>query len=168
MNAADLSDKSRKRDRQVKIGFLVVAAILVLLVYWWQRKPTLLPGTWLTDVPKAMEQARNEKRSVLLFFTHSAWGEAEKRIAFFGFSKNVKALNKFDYILVKVSPSLDSDLARQYKVTKLPTLLILDPNGREKNRRELLVDVGETEFPLFLDLSQPYKAPTTNPKDDVY
>lgn len=170
MSVPNASEKSRKRDRRVKIGFLVVAAVLVLVVYWWQRKPPLLPGEWLTDMPKAMDQARRENRGVLAFFTNSAWGETETFIAThcFGKSANTKALQRTNYIMVKVSPSLDSDLARQYKVTQLPTLLILDPNGKERNRRELKADIGESEFPFFLDCVEPFKPATTAPAKGNY
>ncbi len=157
-----VTEKSRRRERRVKIGFAVAAAVMILVVWYWQRNPSRL--SWEHDLPGALATARQQNRGVVAFFTHSSYGEMEKRIETFGFIKNYKAVSKSNYILVQVSPSLDSDLARQYKITKLPTLLVLDANGVERNRRELLADVGETDFPQFLDCSVPFNSATTKPR----
>ena len=52
-----------------------------------------------------------------------------------------------------LTDGLSGDLAKRYKLTKLPTMVILDANGKELNRREGFI--GEVEFRRgFLDLTK--------------
>ena len=66
----------------------------------------------------------------------------------------IRAIQDGKFARVKVTVnSLNSDVARQYKLTHLPTMMILAPDGKELNRREGVV--GEVPFVHgFLDLTE--------------
>ncbi|MCJ7544903.1 MAG: hypothetical protein MUP47_10155, partial [Phycisphaerae bacterium] len=60
---------------------------------------------------------------------------------------------RFIAVMVKVRNLSRSNLASRYGIAKLPTLLVIGPDGAEKNRREGFI--GEPEFRTgFLDCSQ--------------
>jgi hypothetical protein len=150
------SKKAGRSDRWVKIGFLVVAVVGAALTYGlFQTKESFLPK-WLTNLSAALADAKQTDRRVLVIFignppnTEAVW-MANNTLAK---PQNQRAIQEGRFASVKVVvDSLDSDLARRYKLTRLPTMMILAPDGKELNRRE--GKVGEVDFSHgFLDLTE--------------
>ncbi len=149
--------RPKTMDRRVKIAFLAVAAIVGLCIYLLQRKGPELKG-WATNLDKAMKQARAQKQRVLVFFTGSPKSVPARRLIQKTLHKNAGAMAKER--VIKVNISLDTGLksgpAVRYKISSLPTFVLLSPEGKELNRREGFV--GEVDFHSgFLDCSKVVK-----------
>lgn len=98
---------------------------------------------WTPDLKKAFEQAKKEKKQVLVEFTGSDW--CPPCIAM---RKNVFSKKEFvekaskDYVLVELDfPNGDKALkeknepyAKQYKIEGFPTVILMDPEGKEFTR----------------------------------
>src|SRR6266853_5825857 len=98
---------------------------------------------WLTDVPKAVQQAKEENKLVMLDFTGSDWcGWCIK------LNKDVFATQEFaDYakknlVLVEVDFPRHKELAadqkkanqalqEKYKIEGYPTIIVLNPEGKK-------------------------------------
>ena len=105
---------------------------------------------WADDLGTALEQAGREGRRVLVFFMHSPPGQTERWLVSNTIPKNAKHIKNGSYITVKasVSRNLKDELAQRYGIREVPTLMILDSQGREIARRT--GKVGETDFGRFL------------------
>ncbi|MDF3057884.1 MAG: thioredoxin [Rariglobus sp.] len=110
------------------------------------RAPGIPPGTWTTDYPAALRQARQQKTKVFLFFTGSDWCGWCKRL-----DREILSTDQFgDYagknlVLVKLdfprgipqSASLkaqNEQLAQHHKVGGFPTVIVVDSNGKPMGR----------------------------------
>lgn len=113
---------------------------LTLLTCTAHAKP---PAGWTTDAEAALATAKKEGKFVLLEFTGSDWCAPcimmQKKV----FSKKefIDAASK-DFILVYLDfPKKDSKLAekneplaKKFKITSFPTIILLDKNGKELSR----------------------------------
>ena len=122
--------------------FLAVAMAVVAAVYFMQlRGPQL--ESWGSDLDQALTQARAEKRKVLVFFTVSLKSEKAKKLINLTLAHNRRNIDNMG--LIKVNLNLDvrlqSKTAERYKISRLPTFLLLSPQGSELNRREGFVSV---------------------------
>lgn len=98
---------------------------------------------WSTDLDKALEKAKAEKKSVLVEFTGSDWCPPCIAMRKNVFSKKefVDAASK-KFILVELDfPKGDPDLkkknmpfAEKYKIEGYPTVILLTPEGKEFTR----------------------------------
>ena len=149
------SSQAGRSDRWVKIGFLIVAVVIGTVIYLYLQNDTLLKG-WPEDLSAALADAKQTNRRVLVVFVSNPPNADAVRNADFALGKpqNKAAIQEGKFARVKVTVnSLDSDMARRYKLTHLPTMLILDAKGGELNRREGVV--GEVPFLHgFLDLTE--------------
>ena len=101
---------------------------------------------WLTDLPKALQQAKTEKKLVLLDFTGSDWCPPCKAL-----HKNVLAKPEFEtfakanLVLVEVDfpnrkaqsaelKKANAALQEKYKVEAYPTIIVLNSEGKEIHR----------------------------------
>ncbi len=153
---SDQSAKTGRSDHWINIGFLVVALIAAGLIYgFFQTKESILPS-WPEDLNAALARAKQTDRKVLVLFMANPPGPDSVFMASVTLSKsqNQQAIQNGKFARVKVIVnSLDSDLAHRYKLTRLPTMMILAPGGNELNRRE--GRVGEVPFLHgFLDLTE--------------
>ncbi len=98
---------------------------------------------WGTDLDKALKDAKASKKSVLVEFTGSDWCPPCIKMRKTVFSKKefvTKASEKF--ILVELDfpngdPKLaekNEPLAQKYSVEGFPTVILLDPDGKEFDR----------------------------------
>lgn len=98
---------------------------------------------WQTDLVNAKEQAKKEKKNLLVQFTGSDWCPPCKMMHQNVFSKEEftkKASEKF--ILVELDfPKKDKELAKKnqphaefHKVEGFPTVILLDSEGKEFSR----------------------------------
>lgn len=98
---------------------------------------------WSTDLDKALAEAKAAKKSVLVEFTGSDWCPPCIAMRKNVFSKKefVKAASK-NFILVELDfPKADKSLAdknkplaEKYKIEGFPTVILLDPEGKEFDR----------------------------------
>ena len=102
---------------------------------------------WITDVPKAMEQAKSEKKMVLLDFTGSDWCPPCKALhknvltseEFSKFAKDNLVLVDLDF--PKAKPQSDElkaankELSKKYGIKGFPTIIVLDADGKEVFRK---------------------------------
>ena len=101
------------------------------------------PAGWTTDLEKAFEKAKAEKKSVLVEFTGSDWCPPCIAMRKNVFSKKdfVDAASK-KYILVELDfPKGDKELAEKnqpladkYKIEGFPTVILFNSEGKEFNR----------------------------------
>lgn len=133
------------RDRLIKVAFAVVTLAVVGMLYWYQRRGLSLPG-WDGDLTTALQQASAQNRPVLVFFVSSPPDQTSRNLAATTIPKNTQAIEdgRFLTVMVKVSSLTKSEMAQRYQVVKLPTMLVLGPDGAEKNRREGFI--GELDF----------------------
>lgn len=98
---------------------------------------------WATDLDKALEQAKKEKKAVLVEFTGSDWCPPCMAMRKNVFSKKdfVTAASK-NFILVELDfPKGDKELAKKnqplakkFEIEGYPTVILLDHNGKEFTR----------------------------------
>jgi len=157
--AAAEGPRRPRRDRVIKLAFVVVTLAVVALLYWSQRRGLSLPG-WGGDLTAALTQAAAEQRSVVVLFASIPPGDPERWLkdSILPKPENEAALRDggFIKVLQNVGSLSSSQTASRYKITELPTLLLLGPDGVEKNRRPCRTRrIGEVEFRTgFLDCSQ--------------
>ncbi len=150
MNQQDAQEESppRKsnRERRVKIGFVVLLLVAVAGVIMIQRRGLEIEG-WGKDLEAALQQGEAEDRPIVVFFVSSPPSNTAKTIQTHILRPaNQQSLKdgKFIPVIVELSSSLDSDVARRYQVRGLPTLMVLTPGGKERNRSE--GNIGEVPF----------------------
>lgn len=97
--------------------------------------------TWLTDVPKAQAQAKNESKLVLMDFTGSDWCEWCQKMEkdtfsqpqFADYARTNLVLVRLDYPMRKAQSDelkkANAALARKYNIQGYPTLIALKPDG---------------------------------------
>jgi protein disulfide-isomerase len=98
---------------------------------------------WMTDLAKAQEKAKAEKKMVLIDFTGSDWCPPCKKLhETVLVSEEFKAFAKDNLILVEIdfpnskpqTPELkaaNKKLGEQYKIKGYPTVIVLDGEGKE-------------------------------------
>lgn len=135
-------------DRRGKLVFLGVIAIVAILVYFNQRQPPSQAEQWPNDIDAAFKQAKVTNRRVLAFFMGDPPSQATRDMLTKTLAQpgNIDAIVNGKFIKVKIvlAGGLKSDLADQYKITSLPTMVIFDHNGNELNRRRGFI--GELPF----------------------
>lgn len=126
---------------------LSLAATLVLF-----QTVIAADSTWLTDLPKAKQQAKAEGKLVLLDFTGSDFCSSCIRLhkevfpakEFAAFAKQRLILVEVDFPLKKKQPAAlkaaNEALSKEFKVDGYPTLVLLGSDGKK---------LGEVEFDLF-------------------
>ena len=98
---------------------------------------------WMTDLPKAQEQARKENKLVLLDFTGSDWCTWCQRLDKEVFStKEFASFAKTNLVLVEIDfpdqkkqrPSLkkaNEALQQKFQAESYPTIIVLNSEGKE-------------------------------------
>lgn len=127
--------KKRLVGKRMNLLFLVVFVVAAVLITRHQQSAGGLPD-WPSDISGALEQAAKEDRKILVFFASRPPSHIDIRMTEDPIRHNMPFIkrDKFITVLIQVE-SLQSQLARSYKVTKLPTFLVLGPDGKELNRR---------------------------------
>jgi thioredoxin-related protein len=132
--------------------------IFGLFAAWAVSQVAASEGEWLTDLPKALDRAKAEKKAVLMDFTGSDWCGWCKR-----FNKEVFSAAEFkeyaakNLVLVevdfpnqkKLGPELkkaNEGLKSKYNVSGFPTLVVLNGEGREIGRQVGYMEGGPKAF----------------------
>lgn len=115
---------------------------------------------WQTDLTKAIEQAKKEKKCVLVEFTGSDWCPPCIKMRKEVFSKKefVEKASK-NFILVELDfPNKDKALkeknepfAKKYKIEGFPSIVLLDSEGKEFTRFFATEHPGIDKFIAHLD-----------------
>jgi hypothetical protein len=167
-----MSDSSQQRngasqkagkDRRGKAVFIVLAVGIAMAVYFgFGRGQGLLPD-WPTNVDQALTQAKTEDRRVLALFLAIPPDETTGRLVRDTISREPNPQNiskgRFIVVKVKVDTAAQDATSKRFGITRLPTVLILGPDGTELNRREGSAALGQLPFSNgFMDLKDVRKA----------
>ncbi len=133
---------------------LVTLAVATL---FWQANAA--ESTWLTDLPKAQEQAKKESKMVLMDFTGSDWcpwcikfkKDVLDTAEFQAYAAKNVVLVEVDFPSKKKEQSADlkqanDALKAQYDVHGFPTLVVLDKDGKEIGRQVGYAEGGPKAF----------------------
>ncbi|MFP4105532.1 MAG: thioredoxin family protein [Phycisphaerae bacterium] len=122
----------------MQAGFAIVTVLVLGLIVWHQQSGPDLG--WEDDLDAQLAQAREADRPVLVFFSASPPSEAARKLMRVSLRKQMVAqpLKRENYIKVRtvVDRDLTEDLAVKYRLKELPTLMVLDPKGKEVGRLE--------------------------------
>ena len=123
--------------------------IIGLLAGWTLLQASADEPTWLTDVPKALAQAKEEKKLVILDFTGSDWcswciklhKEVFSKPEFAEYAKKHLVLVEVDFPRGKKQSDelkkANEQLSTKYKIEGFPTIVVLNADGKK---------VGETGY----------------------
>jgi len=104
-------------------------------------------GEWLTDLAKAQEKAKAEKKMVLVDFTGSDWCPPCKALhsnvltseEFSKFAKDNLVLVEIDFPNNKPQSAdqkrANKELAKQYEVKGYPTVIVFDSQGKQLSKK---------------------------------
>lgn len=133
-------DEGRARAARKLIA--IVAAVLGFVgAIAWLEMPKFDPKAeivWMTQEKDALALAKEKKRPVLIDFT-AEWCAACKKIARTTFV-DPKVRPELDrFVMLKIDATNDDDpavvdVSERYKVKGLPTVILMDSNGVEKQR----------------------------------
>jgi len=141
-----------------------VIAFLAAILFWSANAADV---NWLTDLPKAEAQAKAENKIVLMDFSGSDWCPdciALKKKVFD--TEKFQAYAATNVVLVDVDfpdkkpqssdlKKANAELKDKYKVEALPTLVVLDQDGKEIGR---LSDSDEDSVKALITALGKYKA----------
>lgn len=114
--------------------------------------------SWGTDLPAALNQARSEKKMVLLDFTGSDWcgwcikfdQDVLSTDQFAGYTKNKLVLVRLDYPHHKAQDTAlkqaNEELAKRFAVNGFPTFVLLNSAGKELGRQVGYAEGGPDAF----------------------
>lgn len=122
-------------------------ALAFLATLLFATSALVADDAWKTDLPKALEQAKSEKKMVLIDFTGSDWCPPCKNLHktvllsedFAKFAKDNLVLVELDF--PKTKPQSDElkaankDLSKKYAIRGYPTIIVLDAEGKELFRK---------------------------------
>jgi len=132
------------RAKLVLLGLVVAVAAGV---WWFQRGGGQWEG-WGRDLQAALRQGAAQGRPVLVLFTSDPIDHDARRMEQTTLTRkeNRQAIQAGGYIpvLATVATALDDELSRRYSLARLPTLLVIAPDGKVLARAEGFV--GEQQF----------------------
>lgn len=123
-----------------KLGFSLIACPALM------QATFAADATWLTDLDKAKATAKEEKKLVLMDFTGSDWCPPCKALhskvltskEFTDFAKENLVLVEVDFPQRKKLPEAqqkaNETLAKQFEIEGFPTIVVLDPNGKQLSK----------------------------------
>ena len=105
--------------------------------------PAPAAGPWRADAEAAMAEATQSGKPVLLVFSARWCGPCQRMAASVFPDPAVARLLRDDYVPVKVNCDEGSALADKLRVTGLPTMVVLSPEGKELGRRSGSAEAGD-------------------------
>ncbi len=137
--------------------------MIAVLASWVSASVWAGELTWLTDLPKALETAKADKRMVLLDFTGSDWCgwciKFKKDVLdtpeFADYAKKNLVLVEIDFPRKKAQSDAlkkaNAALGKKYGVNGYPTYVALDSAGKEVGRQVGYAPGGTKAFTEKLD-----------------
>ncbi|MDY6914588.1 MAG: hypothetical protein SVT52_09055 [Planctomycetota bacterium] len=120
-----------KRDRWVKLGFLVAVLLVAAVVYFSHRKE---PGleSWETCLDSGLQQAKQNQTKVIVFFTRQPMGYWDKRMVkkCMQMGPTTRVLRHLGYVTVHLTIQANRQEVERFEVMDTPTVLLLDANGK--------------------------------------
>lgn len=128
------------------LGIIIVVTAAVLIVFGQpstSNNQSSADTTWHTDLNSALQDAKNSDKPVFIDF-YADWCSYCKELNESTLSDpNVKKKLSKDYITVDINTDQNPDLASQYKIYNLPTVVVLNSNGQEIKRQEQYMSADE-------------------------
>jgi len=88
---------------------------------------------WQTDLPQATTQATETRKKLFLYFT-ATWCPPCKQMRRTTWTEESVAGALSDYIPVKIDIDQSPDIARQYQIDSVPTMVVLDHGESVKSK----------------------------------
>lgn len=140
--------------KKLILSILTICPVLVL---------NAADAEWLTDMPKALAQAKQEKKMVLVDFTGSDWcgwcikfkKEVLSTPEFAEYANKNLVLVELDFPKRKTQDvaqkAANNKLKAKYEVRGFPTLLLLKDSGKEAWRQAGYLEGGPKAFIAALE-----------------
>ena len=109
-----------------------VIAIILCSFYFVSRGQTSV--SWETNLKKAVEKAKSENKLVFVNFVAEGLAPSVQFARQIGESQELAQYFESRFVSVLVDISKDQQVARQFQIQGLPTLLFLDSRGKEIKR----------------------------------
>lgn len=129
-----------------------------MIVGWLAFQVAAAEGEWMTDLAKAQEKAKAEKKFVLVDFTGSDWCPPCKALhknvfsseEFAEFAKNNLVLVEIDFPRRKEQSEqlkkVNRELAKKYEIDGYPTVIVFDSNGKQVDKKVGYSGAGAKEY----------------------
>jgi len=129
--------QNSRNDRWVKLGFLAVALVVASIVYVLQRRDPAMPG-WTSDLSATLQAASQDGKNIVVAITNKPMGFDDKQLVSkaLTYPRSVEAMTSLGVHRVQLNDSDHRDVMERYGVQKLPTSLLLGPDGKEIRRHE--------------------------------
>ncbi len=147
---------------------LVLFLILPLFAIAQAEKSVVNDTQWLTDYETALEEAGNDDKNLLVYFTGSDWCPPCKKLKVDLFESAEFKVISGDYVLLYVDIPMNKDLissellehnvaiaARLNKKNAVPLLKILDSKGKDLDEYSGYSMTGDIQY--HLDLLERYQ-----------
>lgn len=138
---------------KIRKGLGIAVTVVGAFLFWVSYDTPKAQLTWLHEEPVAVDKAKAEKRPLMVDFT-AEWCAACKRMSKETFSDPRVMEKAGGFVAVKIDATDDEDpqieaVKGKYKVVGLPTLVIYDSTGAERQRFNDFV--GPDDFVKALD-----------------
>lgn len=121
------------------LGIIIVITAVVLMVFSQHsvsNNPSNADITWQTNLDSAIQDAKNTNKPVFIDFYGEGCSYCKELNESTLSDPNVKKKLSQNYVTVDINTDQNPNLASQYKIYSLPTLVILNSNGQEIKRQE--------------------------------
>ncbi|MCE7697480.1 MAG: thioredoxin family protein [Methanobacterium paludis] len=128
------------------LGIILVVVMMVLMVLNQSNtasNQTHVDITWHTDLNSSLQEAKNTNKPVFIDFYENGCTYCKQLDEQTLSDSGVKEKLSQGYVMVKINTDQNPDLASQYKIYELPTLVILNSNGQEIKRQEGYLTVDQ-------------------------
>ena len=129
------------------IGIITVVAIAAYAILGSESQENVEPQNsglnWHTDLNSALEEAKKTNKPIFIDF-YAQWCSYCKKLDENTFSDlQVQEKLKSKYVLAKIDIDKYPNIASDYKVYGVPTIVFLNPNGTEIKRNEGYISPSE-------------------------
>lgn len=121
------------------LGIIIVITAVVLMVFSQHSvsdNQSNADITWQTNLDSAIQDAKNTNKPVFIDFYSEGCSYCKELNESTLSDPNVKKKLSQNYVTVDINTDQNPNLASQYKIYSLPTLVILNSNGQEIKRQE--------------------------------
>jgi len=137
-------------SRRARLASIVPAVAGAAMFFTWvgldhDVDPETPPIAWMTDEAEAVAKARAEGKPLLVDFG-AHWCPACKKLDRRTFSKPTVRAASRRFVALRVEATDDDDkeaIQKKYGVVGLPTIIMIDPRGKELARYNDFVEAGE-------------------------